>query len=717
MRIITPNYSFNVINNRQKHYNKNENFSQNTSISPVASRAVSFGNSSAKVAQTILNNESLRTKFITFLSEMFTVPNKKGLTALKEYAEYATAAALAVFGAAFGKQEANCPIENDIKSQSDNIIEIPDFFKILMDQNAETNVPTDEPKVEENSIPSENKVLEEDTTLGDIVEQHVEEENDLSVQIVVENEDVLPKSQELPDKKEGLIEEELNQEELQVVQFPKKHGRLSKQQEELKSVVLGLSFPKHIAQKLEKILSILVLNKIYITKSGESVKCDDLNYILASRLKSDYDNDYATINKCYDILELGEKQEENKGTGDANSELSPAASEDESSDAEQPRHAPTSYQEIKDNPIQLNVVGKIELPNIGKKNSRTDFGLKGDEHVDSVLMQPEDSENVAATKRRRVGKSGDNSLVEAMPQDDSNVFAYQTRPQNTRENPRLYYIFNTPAVARNNNIFAIPPYNYSERYVEWEKAGGFAYLMEEFKAHTRTDKENYDNLVDFIRKMFSEQHSEMDKEYLSALNLGLRWSSTSIIASHVQIKDLNFELQKNKYNNIEKELDIESKSGINRSNSFLLSEIVDVINAPENQKYFKHFSRHAALRFIERYIITADDIREQCEVMLPMLFKMIERNLAEGAGVSTHLSDNPQIKKSKDGVEYIMEVCNPNVRIVPNKEEAKYFGSQAIILGIGEYQKFGNYDNKRLEPVIITIESETPHNLLERIKN
>ena len=514
-------------------------------------------------------------------------------------------------------------------------------------------------------------------------------------------------------------------EELQPVIFPKKHGRLSKVQSRLKDVSAKIVLPADVNIKFTEICTIL-MSKEYTTKSGKSINCEELASLLADRLEANIDNALPVINTCYKRLELEdyEAPDGKSGTPDeASSDANTAKEYARVEEALNIKYAPTSYQEVLDNPIPpLKVIGTIDLTGMDmRKRIRQ---TPADNEIDSDTLaktktSDEESNLQTGSKHKRFARfvreplsyeAGNIASSENIPNPIENFY---TRLDTTPDDPRVSFPYFASGEVM-SNLFAAPEkivydslFGRGSTYrFKKETAGEMAKILLAFEKYYNNTKENdlrRDNIRIWANNiLFPPENPDAEINLDSLRTVSIRVNTDKNTAENITKDDIlqEINLKDDDYPNI--------KSAIMQSNNSekklcytknyqILDEIVDAIN---DDKRFSDFSIHGAMRLIERLVDFSCDIpvQDQCS----QLYVLIECALKQGVQVKTYMTTNSKVDKFGN---IIIKIA-PNI-IIPSElytaEDKKLFRNDDLMISLCEHQPNGDYNKLLKKPLIKTL--------------
>lgn len=514
------------------------------------------------------------------------------------------------------------------------------------------------------------------------------------------------------------------------VEFPKKHGRLSTSQYQLKNVVSELLLPKEENEKLTEICKILLTNKEFTTKSGQKISCDSLTTTLANRITTNKEQANEIINICYKNLELGNQEEEiTTQETPGNDPKEPDKPIEGVENADLLRHADTSYLEIKGRSTGPKVLGTIDLSTVGRYGKPKQPAAASD----GVQDGGNNTESSAAdeTSGKEAGEKVYTSPVsQATPIERNGVMSssdikdpaedFYTRLDTTPDDPRISF----PHFASGrmiNDLFAAPEsYVFESQFgrggstlrFKKESAGEIAKILldfEQYFSNAKSNEQRRENIKIWANNiLFPPEKSDGKTDSNTLKNVTLRTNTDKYIAENVRKEDIIQEVVSkgnNDYKNIKYSIygkpNSDWKQMNFRANFEILDEIVDAINGDER---FKNFGFHGALRLIERLVDFSSDIsvQKQCTYILDRLYDLIEKAVQNGIQVKTYM----YIYDKPDKFGNIIVGINPNI-VIPKElytpEDRKLFNDDDILIAISEYQPKDDYDKSLKQPLIKTI--------------
>lgn len=469
--------------------------------------------------------------------------------------------------------------------------------------------------------------------------------------------------------------------------FPKKWGRLTNAQDALKKATEQLVLDKETYEKLDAICHLVINNKEYKIKSGVVLSSNALANTFATNLKPDDSAVSDLISIWYSGM-LGLDEQNSKS--DTRSTTSPTTNAET-------QEEPSEETDIPEKETRNNNKGQrlVHASNSGRTGELSGIG-----------KNPKSSET---SKKKEIILSDE----------------YKNTPQN----PGLRYIYVTPANLRENDIFCTPRCvkktdskgNQKPMYLH-STEGALANLISRFKYYTK-HPENVTNMEEYFNNKLLQYPS---------LPLSLRFFTGKPLNDPKQydLYDLKKELYapKSKYF---KEDDSKTLSERCRENHYkniaqaikkygedeIFARMSNMIIAPQNKKYVQYFTSHAITRFFERYVDfnDIDNLETQFTQKLDMLFNILKRALLENSvQVKTYLPYySAEIKKGKINVSYSASITIPSE--IFTDEEKKIFGTEAIMLGLGEDINTSDDGITTFQPIIKSIYAESPMELLERI--
>ena len=469
--------------------------------------------------------------------------------------------------------------------------------------------------------------------------------------------------------------------------FPKKWGRLTNAQDALKKATEQLVLDKETYEKLDAICHLVINNKEYKIKSGVVLSSNALANTFATNLKPDDSAVNDLISIWYSGM-LGLDEQNSKS--DTRSTTSPTTNAET-------QEEPSEETDIPEKKTRNNNKGQrlVHASNSGRTGELSGIG-----------KNPKSSET---SKKKEIILSDE----------------YKNTPQN----PGLRYIYVTPAHLRDNDIFCTPRCikktdskgNQKPMYLH-STEGALANLISRFKYYTK-HPENVTNMEEYFNNKLLQYPS---------LPLSLRFFTGKPLNDPKQcdLYDLKKELYapKSKYF---KEDDSKTLSERCRENHYkniaqaikkygeneIFARMSNMIIAPQNKKYVQYFTSHAITRFFERYVDfnDIDNLETQFTQKLDMLFNILKRALLENSvQVKTYLPYySAEIKKGKIHVSYSASITIPSE--IFTDEEKKIFGTEAIMLGLGEDINTSDDGITTFQPIIKSIYAESPMELLERI--
>ncbi len=714
MKILSVNHTSNIIQkDLPVNYSRFE-MSEDTFTKSNSVKAVSFGHNPAELAKEVINNIKLEVK---------------GKDAIKAF--------LALMGLAAGsydvklsellglidqKDSENADGLNDLKQENERLREenaqlrsqldsaqtetvIPDFFKPIPEEEVTDDtvyvIGANETTPAQEELPPEHAV----EPIPSIEEPHTEEITDDTVYV--------PGAEKTETTEE---DKEYEKTTFKPVMFPKKHGRLSKVQEELKAAVSEVLLPEEDGKKLTEICSILISGKDYVTKSGKSIPCEGLAKLLTENITKTEDCTQL-VRKCYAKLELDEQTtdmpiEESDSAGDIS---------DPNNDLVVRKHAGTSYLELKEHPLEPpKVLGKIDLSRMGR------YGKPKIETTEAETDVPTD--NIAQSgRRRRVFTPGtEGSLMQEIGTSvaSSDEIANPTeglitRLETTFEDPRISFVhfaIGKPVVdlfsAPDTFIYDSPFGKGKTLKFRKETAGEFAAILMELEGYYDNSKSNdsrRENVKIWANNVTSQLEDTSEAiESTSAKSVAIRLQTDKFAAVNVKATDVIQEISdksNDDYTNIKSAIyGMTETSGDKVFVKPLFDVIDDIVDTINEDKRFKNFSFHGAMRLIERLVDFSSDvpIQDQCSHILDRLFTLMEQAMKMGVQVKTYMYTN----RKTDKFDNLIVKIAPNV-VVPAElytaEDKKLFKNDDVVISLCAYQPGDEYVKSLKQPLIKTL--------------
>lgn len=712
MNILPVNYTYKAVRKElPSEYRKfdvqNDTFEQ---ISSTA--ALSFGNAQKNLAKEIIGNPKLRGLF-----EEFT-----GNVAAKAF--------LSLFGIALGGKLAEETLKEIPKENNDVMSEILGLLN--NENNEELN--------ELETLKQENgRLKEENAQLRILLDNHEQGEESISndntyYEDGVSDDEVYvlgsksgeSKSESSEGSGETVQEEatsdEVTNEELSPVIFPKKHGRLSKTQEQLKSIVSEMNLPLEEGRKMTAICTVL-LNKEYTTPSGKIIPCDGLANAIIQDLKKSEDCT-KLIDKCYKILELG--VDEDIKISNETDDTAQVVEETEAGQEETAAKYEDTYKQLKEHPLeQPKVLGTIDLSKLGRHSTarKPDSSTQEDKPVANGFTE-EDGKQVQERTRRYLNW---HPLL-VPPDDDVNSVVSSDLIENPSEglvvrlettpvNPKILFphyaignpvgLFNAP-----ESFMADSPFKrYKVLRFKRETVGDMAAIimnLENYYDTFRANDQRRENVRIWANNVIFPKEVPATEVDDSMKNITIRPQTVKYAAKNIQVMDVIQEIDSKSdedYSNIKSAVYEETKNSSEhrflQPQSQIFSEITDAINEDER---FQYFSLHGAIRLVERLVDFQSDvsIKNQCTHILDRLFDLIEQALEIGVQVKTYMYTS----RKTDKFDNIIVKIAPNVTIpkeLYTEEDKKLFKNDDLIISLCEHQPGDDYVKSLKQPLIKTL--------------